>query len=201
MRRFYERKQFMEEYVYVIDYLPFGYGPGYMSSHEVRYRGPVAQAVGESYFTLLEISPLPGLQLNIRDRVYLGKVYDERLVKVNRRLSYDDLTATAKAELPAVLAIIVKKREKEYVEFFNKAHPLTKKMHSLELLRGIGKRTLWKILEERRRKPFESFDDIRERTKIDPVKLIVERIIRELSEEQKHYLFVPPQVIKRPSRF
>ncbi|RLE84799.1 MAG: DUF655 domain-containing protein [Thermoprotei archaeon] len=198
MKPFYGKKQFMEDYVYILDYLPFGYGPGYMSRYEVRYRGPIAQAIGESYFTLLEVTPLPGLQFNIRDRVYLGRVYDESIVRVTRRLSYDELTATAKAELPVILQLIVKKREKEYVDFFNKAAPLTKKMHSLELLRGIGKRTLWKILEERRRKPFESFDDIKERTKIDPVKVIVERIIEELSEPQRHYLFVPPQVIKRP---
>lgn len=198
MKRLQERRQYLEEYAYVLDFLPFGYGPGYQ--HEARHRGPVAQAVGESYFTLLELAPVPGLQLGVRERVYLGRVYDERIVRVVRRLSYDELTATAKAELPGILEIIVRKKEKEIVEIFNTAQALTKKMHSLELLRGIGKRTLWRILEERRRRPFESFEDIRERVKIDPVKVVVDRIVEELSEEQRHYLFVPREVIKRPSR-
>ncbi len=195
-------KKCYEEYAYVLDYLPFGY-PYYVSSPRApARRGPVAQAIGEEYFMLLELEPFRGIQLSPRERVYVGRnVADKiRVTRVVRRLTYDELTATAKAELPAVLETIVESKEDFFVDFFNNAEPLTKKMHELELLRGIGKKTLWRILEERKKKPFESFKDIQARAKIpDPKKLIVERIIEELRGGQKYYLFVVPALPHRES--
>lgn len=141
---------------------------------------------------LLELAPLAGIQLRIGDAISLTGGLDKQVIRVVGRISYEDLTATAKAELPGIIEKIVMKREKDFVEFFNKAEPLTTKMHSLELLRGIGKKTLWRILNERKKKPFSSFQDIRDRVRIDPVKLITERVIEELREPQRHYLFVVP---------
>jgi len=190
-RRFHRepREKLLEEFVYILDYLPYGYGAGMRRGYSSR---PTAQAIGEKYFTLLELRLIEGLELKIGEKLPLIGGLESQLLKVSKRLTYDELTATARAELPNIVRIIVEQREKEFVEFFNEAQPLTTKMHSLELLYGIGKKTLWKILNERKRKKFTSFQDIRERTKIDPVKLIVERIIEELSKEQKHYLFVKP---------
>jgi len=184
-------KKFYEDVAYVLDFLPYGYGVGYPRGGRYQSR-PVAQAVGERYFMLLELAPLEGLQLRVGERISLSGGLEGEVIRVTRRLRYDELTASARAELPNALTEIVKRREKFFVEFFNTAQPLTTKMHSLELLRGIGKKTLWKILEERRKRPFESFEDIRDRIKIDPLRLIVDRIIEELRGEQRHYLFVAP---------
>ncbi len=189
MSQIFDKKQKVyEEYAYILDYLPFGLGHGRRET----FRGPIAQAIGEKYFMLLELAPIPGLELKVGDRVPLGRDLESQLLRVTRRLAYDELTANAKAELPEIVKRIVLQREREFVEFFNKAEPLTTRMHSLELLPGVGKRILWKILEERKKKPFESFKDIYERVKIDPVKMICERILEELSTEQRHYLFVKP---------
>ncbi|MHA1628104.1 MAG: DUF655 domain-containing protein, partial [Candidatus Baldrarchaeia archaeon] len=71
--------------------------------------------------------------------------------------------------------------------------PITMRMHQLELLPGIGKKIMWEILEERKKKPFESFKDLTSRIKMpDPVKAIVKRILIELEGEDKYYLFVRP---------
>jgi len=61
----------------------------------------------------------------------------------------------------------------------------------LELLPDIGKVTVQKIIEERQKKPFESFKDIEERVKgIKNIQnIIYERIIRELSGKEKTKLF------------
>jgi len=196
MKKPYRERKFYEDMVYILDFLPYGYGLGYIRRYKRAHRGPVAQAIGVSYFILLELAPVSGLHLKIGERISLGGGLEGQIIKVTRRLTYDELTATSKAELPHILEIIVKSREKDFVEFFNTAPPLTKKMHSLELLRGVGKKVLWRIINERKKRPFESFEDIKSRVKIDPLKVIVERIIEELSMPQRHYLFVAPYYLR-----
>ena len=80
--------------------------------------------------------------------------------------------------------MIVTKDEHKYVQFFNEANPITTRMHSLQLLPGIGKTLMWALLEERKREPFKNFEDIAARTKLqNPKKVISARIIDELKEE------------------
>jgi len=187
------RPTYYEEYAYVLDYLP----QGYYSHTRVFVRGPIAQVIGEQYFILLEVSPFPGIALQIGERIYIGmKEVSLKIRRVLRRIRYEDLTTRAKSELERIVEIIVDKRVYDFIKFFNDAQPLTPRMHSLELLRGIGKKTLWKILEERRKKPFESFEDIQNRAKIsDPKKLIVDRIIREIMDSrEKYHIFTAPPI-------
>lgn len=108
------------------------------------------------------------------------------------RLKYDDLTPQAKEVLPKVVETIVREKEAKFVQFFNTSGPLTLKLHSLELLRGIGKKTLNAILEERRKRPFRSYDDIKARVGVDAVELLIDRILLELQGGEQYYLFVAP---------
>ncbi len=176
----------LEDYAYVIDFMPYGHPEDKRPIHK---REPLAQIVGEKYFTLLEVSIKKDKNPLVMDRVYIGKGERDVVKKIKRRLRYEDLTPAAKAELPFVLEHIVKEQEKRFVEFFNKAGPITTRMHQLELLPGIGKKTMWAIIEERKKKPFESFEDISSRVKgiQHPEKLIVGRIIYELQNPQAKY--------------
>jgi putative nucleotide binding protein len=65
-------------------------------------------------------------------------------------------------------------------------------MHQIELLPGVGKKHMWEILDERKEKPFENFEDIKKRVKLmpDPKKAIIKRILKELQGNEKHRLFV-----------
>jgi putative nucleotide binding protein len=66
-------------------------------------------------------------------------------------------------------------------------------MHSLELLPGLGNKTMWTIIEERKKKPFASFQDLADRVKTihNPQKMVASRIVQELQERyEKHKLFV-----------
>ena len=93
-------------------------------------------------------------------------------------------------ELENVVEKIVLNREMDFVNFFNTAKPITPRMHALELIPGIGKKYMWKILDERERKPFESFQDLQKRVNIpNPARLITKRVIEELSGESKYRLF------------
>jgi putative nucleotide binding protein len=63
-------------------------------------------------------------------------------------------------------------------------------MHSLELLPGIGKKSMWQIVNTRERKPFANYKDIQERAGLSDIpKIISKRIIEELSTESKYRLF------------
>ncbi|WP_214019622.1 DUF655 domain-containing protein [Methanoculleus sp.] len=178
-----------EENAVVIDVLPMGY----MSDQRPTYkREPVVQAVGVDQFKLLELVPKPGADIQIYDRVYIGDAEREKVERVKRRISYDDLTATAKLELPFVVEQIVRENEPRFVDFFNKSVPITPKFHMLHLLPGIGKKLMWEIIEQRGKKPFESFADISGRIKSlpHPDRMIVSRILHEIEDpDEKYHIF------------
>ncbi len=182
-----------EDYAYVLDVIPpeqiLAKNPSLLKKGFPKDEYYV-QVIGEQYFTLLEVTLKPGVFVEIGERVYIGNGPRDKVDKIVRRITYDELTSDAKKALPEIVAKIVKAQEKKFVDFFNKAGPITLKMHSLELLRGIGKKTLWQILEERKKKPFESFEDIRNRIGIDPEKLIIERILLELQGADQYRIFV-----------
>jgi len=177
-----------ETYAYVLDYLKEGYPEDDRPSY---LKEPIVQLVGESRFTLLEATPKPKVEIEVYERVFVGKAERDKIKFIKRRISYDELTSAAKVELPYVVEKIVTAREKDFVEWFNKAPPLTTRMHSLELIPGIGKKIMWEVLSERKRKPFESFQDIAERIHLmpDPKKAIVKKILSEIQEQDKYYLF------------
>jgi putative nucleotide binding protein len=154
----------------------------------------VAQMVGWEYFTLLEaainqsLNPKPGL------RLYIGKDVPRQLVRILRRISYQELTENAKFTLEKVVEEIVKEREAELVEFINTCGPLTPRLHALEALPGVGKKISMRLIEERSKTPFTSFKDIEERAGIQNFdKMIIKRIIEELSDPNaKYWLFTRP---------
>lgn len=180
-------ERYYEEYVYVLDFMPHGYSAAVKPSYR---REPIVQGVGENFFTLLELTLKPALRAAPREKLYIGRGERDKVDRVKGRIAYESLTAAAKDELPSVIEEIVKSSEKRFVQFFNNAGPITTRMHSLELLPRIGKKHMWLIIEERRKKLFTSFEDIEKRVGIpEASRLIVERILAELKGEEKYNLF------------
>ena len=189
-----------EEYAIVLDFLPRGYADSYANE-------PTAQAMGTKYFTLLELVVRKDVNLKLQQKVYIGPEQRPEIERIKGRLAYNKLTHTAKAELEAAIETVIHDDEKRFVDFFNRAGPLTIRMHTLELLPGIGKKHAQEILEEREKKPFESFEELVSRVKLlpDPVKMITNEILLELEGNSKYYLFVRPERkqedTRRPRRF
>ncbi|BBG24430.1 DUF655 domain-containing protein [Sulfuracidifex tepidarius] len=190
-RRRYHKEGPKDVIVYVLDYMREG-NP--LDKHKFHSNKPIIQAVGRDFFTLSEI-----LVQDISKEIQIEQMIDLREdngVLFDLNISYDDLTTVARDSLKRVLPTILTDKEQEIVTFFNNAGPLTLRLHSLELIPSIGKKTLRTFLEERKRKPFESYKDIEDRTGIKDVKgLLVERIIKEMQGEEKYYLFVYPFAI------
>ncbi len=173
-----------EDYGIVLDFLPQGYPLG-------RDRKPVAQILGEKYFTLLEVAPKAGVTLKHGERVYIGPDKRERIHHVIGRINISKLTNFAREELENAITRLVEQREKEFVDFFNNASGINIRLHEFEVLPGIGKKHMWHLLEARKEKPFESFEDIQKRVPLipDPKKIIVRRIIMELEGKDKYKIF------------
>ena len=178
-----------EEEAIVLDFLPNGYP---FDSRPMHLKTPIAQAVGKENITILELVPKKGIFLQPYEEVYIGEQKRDKIHHINGKIEVDKLTQTAKSELTPVVESLVMKNEQRFVEFFNKAQPLSTRLHVFELLPGVGKKHMWEIVEERRNEPFKNFEDIKRRVKLmpDPQKVIVKRIIEEVLGNEKHMLFV-----------
>lgn len=176
-----------EEVAIVLDFLPNGY-PFEKTSG---MKSPIAQALGKNHFTLLELIPKKGIFLQPYEEIYIGEGKRDKVHHIKGRLSMSNLTRTARSEIDYVIKDIVLKEEKRFVEFFNKAKPLTTRMHQIELLPGFGKKHMWQIIEQREEKSFESFSELKSRIKLlpNPELSIIKRIIKELEGKEKHRLF------------
>jgi putative nucleotide binding protein len=186
----------MEEYAWVIEYMPQGHAT------EMR-REAVVQLIGEQAFTLLEASVKPEATIVIGQRIYVGKDVRNEVDRIKRRVSYNELSAGARSMLPNILRKLIETREKFFIEFINKSRPISIRVHTLDLMPGIGKKNMETILAEREKKPFESFADLKARvpTLSDPVGIFAHRIISELEGQEKHYMFVRPPFQPQQGRF
>jgi putative nucleotide binding protein len=193
-----ESPQDREEYVWVLDYLPYGKSVDGSAGFQKK---PLVQAVGDKKFTLMELVPKNGVIPGIQSRVYIGQGDRNEIDHVKQRIGYSDLTTGANLELPFILEACVRSQEERFVKFFNDAHSITTRMHMLELLPGIGKKLMWSIIDERKKGNFKSFHDIRERIPSlhDPAKVIAHRIQDELKDDFiKYRLFTTPPRRQRP---
>lgn len=174
-----------EEHAIILDYLPYGYPLE-------KKMMPIAQAMGLSNFTLLQLVPRRGIKLELKEKVYIGEGKRDKVYYILGILPREKLTETAKLQLQEFAAKVVKEQEKRFVEFFNDADAINTRLHQLELLPGFGKKHMMAILEERKGKPFKDFQEIKKRIPNlpDPKKAIERRLIRELEKEERHNLFV-----------
>ncbi len=174
----------------VLDFLPHGHGTGRPE--------PIAQVMGNKYFSLLEVVARRDVMLKQGDVVYIGEEKREKIDHIKMRITSGQLTTFGKTELPHIIEQLVAENEQRFVDFFNKAQPISTRLHQLELIPGVGKKHMWDIIEERKKGPFKSFAELRERIKLlpDPKAAIVKRILMELENgEDRYRVFVagPPK--------
>ena len=179
-----------EEYGVVLDLLPHGRS----DADEPQYRrSPVAYAVGEQHFALYELTLEEDAGISIDDRIQIRPDFEAGINR-GRQVDYEDLSDGARSELDYVVEEIVERNEDRFVDFYNDAQPVTLRLHQLNLLPGIGDKLRDNILDQRKRRPFENFEDVKERVSglHDPKGVLVDRIFQELTEAEdlKYSLFV-----------
>lgn len=174
-----------EENAIILEYLPYGYP---LEKKQL----PLAQAIGIDNFTLLQLVPRRGIKLEVGEEVYIGSGKRDKIQYILGRCPREKLTETSKIQLREIIENKVAKDENKFVKFFNDAGPINTRLHQLELLPGFGKKNAKAILEERQKKPFESFDDMKKRISNipDPKKSVEKRIYEELTNIERHNLFI-----------
>jgi len=179
-----------EEYAVVLDFLPSG------KAGEAKQE-PVAQVLGTTYFTLLEVVSKPGIKLESGQKAYIGKGVRDHIDHIKGRIGFNDLTSSGQRRCEEEVRKLIQLKEAEFVGFLNRAGALNIRVHTLELLPTIGKKHLQALLDAREQKPFASFEEVR--TRVSSVgrieDIFVERIVQELKGNEKYYLFA-----KAPSR-
>ncbi len=174
-----------EEYAIILEYLPHGYPlEGKMM--------PLAQAIGEENLTLLELVPRRGIFLDSGERVYIGEGKRDKIYYILGRLHREKITESAKEQLHEFVKKIVEVKEKKFLDFFNKAEAINKRIHQIELLPGLGKKHMREIIKQREEKEFKSLEEMKKRIQNlpDPKNAIEKRIFKELTTLERHNLFV-----------
>ena len=149
----------MEDYAYVLDVLPEGRPD---SKRRLR-REAVVYGLGIEEFKIFDMKPVSCAAINIGDRCYIGKETEERIQidHVRARVNFVELTHTAQSELGFVLDEIGSTDESgKFIAFYNNAPPISRRYHALELLPGLGKKTMNLIVKNR---PYKDFKDMEEK--------------------------------------
>lgn len=173
-----------EEKAIVLDFLPYGYPLE-------KKMMPIAQAMGMQHFTLLEIVPRRGVKLESKEEVYIGDGKRDKVYYILGRLKSDKMTETSKRVLHEHIEKQIKDKEKKFIDFFNTAQAINTRLHQFELLPGFGKKHTSAIIEARKKKPFENFEDLKKRISNlpDPSGAIIKRLISEISGLERYRLF------------
>ena|SRR3989344_1907600 len=174
-----------EEKAIILDYLPYGYPLE-------KKMMPLAQAVGSKNLTLLELVPRRGIKLDPEEEVYIGEGKRDKIYYILGKLDVSKLTETAKETLKKYVERQIESDEQKFVDFFNTAEAINTRLHQFELIPGFGKKHTIAIIEERKKKPFESLEDLKKRiTNLpDPKTALVKRLTEELSGNERYLLFV-----------
>ncbi|QSG07450.1 DUF655 domain-containing protein [Halapricum desulfuricans] len=167
----------------VLDFLPHGRSDDERPQYE---KEPLAYAVSFGEFRLFELALSEDADISIGDRLPVERGDG---VERAREIEYEDLPSGARSELEYAIEDIVDEDQDRFVEFYNDAQPITTRLHALNLLPGIGKKLRNNVLEARKRRPFENFEDIDARVNglHDPKDVLVERILEEIEETDLKY--------------
>ncbi len=172
-----------DEYAIVIEYLPYGF----IDSND---RRPIAILLTDS-LTILSAAVKKEAKIEPGKRVYIGDGKRDDIHHIISKINFNKLSENGKQLLRNELEKRINEKQDYFVGIINRLGPINVRLHSIELIPNIGKKFTQKLLDERKKQPFSSYDDINSRVGLptDIRKDIEERIIQELSEVDKYRLF------------
>ena len=169
----------------ILDFLPHGRPDDTRPQYQ---KASLAYALDTDQFNLLELTLADDTDIGIVDRIEVGETADTDIEEVTD-IGYDEVSNSAVSELEYAIEAIIEADEQRFVDFYNDAQPISLRLHQLNLLPGIGKKLRNKIIDNRKRQPFESFEDLSDRVGglHHPKETIGERILEEIRDEDLKY--------------
>ena len=175
--------------VFVLDFYPQGKS---LSRKYADDFNPLVVVITADHFQFFDVVLKRGENIMVGDSFTISSSRPN-IFKI-KKIGFNQLSDSAVNLLPEIVQEIVKVSETRFIRFLNHARPLTSQMHQLQLIPGIGNKRLWQILEARKKSPFQTFEDFKDRTGIsDPILAFTNRIINEINEEEKYLLFTEKQ--------
>ncbi|MHA1207155.1 MAG: DUF655 domain-containing protein [Candidatus Hodarchaeales archaeon] len=175
--------------VFVLDFYPQGKS---LSRKYADDFNPLVVVITADHFQFFDVVLKRGENIVVGDSFTISSSRPN-IFKI-KKIGFNQLSDSAVNLLPEIVQEIVKVSEARFIRFLNHARPLTSQMHQLQLIPGIGNKRLWQILEARKKSPFQTFEDFKDRTGIsDPILAFTNRIINEINEEEKYLLFTEKQ--------
>jgi Predicted RNA-binding protein len=173
-----------DEYAYVLEYLPYGLAGS-------KDRRPSAIILTDSLGLLLVALKKESKPLEAGLRVYIGENKREEVHHIIERISPDKLSENGMLLLREKIKENVLQNEKKYIEVIDKIGPVNVRLHALSLIPGIGKKMVQKVIEEREKRPFESYQEMEQRvgSSYNVAKSIEDRIIEEMENKDKYRIF------------
>ena len=172
-----------DEYAYVLEYLPFG-------PLDSKDRKPAAIILTDSLGLLL-VALKKDAKVESGMKVYIGENKREEVHHIIQRTTPDKLSGNGTNALNERISAIVRENEGIYIEIINRLGFINVRLHSLNLMPGVGKKMVQKILEERNKGPFKSYSDFDTRVGFASgiERSITERINEELRGSDKYRIF------------
>ena len=172
-----------DEYAYVLEYLPYGLS-------DSKDRRPSVIILTDSV-ALLQAALKKNVKVDVSKKVYIGENKREEIHHIIGRITPDKLSESGLQTLKDLIHNIVQENEKKYLGVINTLGPINVRLHAIELIPGLGKKLTQKLLEERKKKLFDSYKDLDERLQLvsSIVRSIEARILEELDNKDKYRVF------------
>lgn len=149
---------------------------------------PLVQAVGTTTFALVDVTVTDTSALDQGDRLYVGPGTWDRVVGIDRRLSYHALPAVIQGLLGPTIERIIQRNEDRFIEAFNTTVLVDCDGHPLELLAGLSPACREAIVAERSQRRFADFADLTTRVECveQPENLLGKRVLAELHGDDRY---------------
>jgi putative nucleotide binding protein len=150
---------------------------------------PLVQAVATTSFALVDVIVTDASALDRGDRLYVGPGAWDRVVGIDRQLSYHALPAVVQGVLGPTIERIIQRNEDRFIEVFNTTILDDHDGHPLDLLSGLSADCREAIVAERSQRRFADFTDLTARVECvkQPWNLVAERVLTELRGDDDTY--------------
>lgn len=157
--------------------------------HKIVGNGNV-YVLGTNKFTPLELSVKKDHYVQLEERVYFGSDKRDKINNIVKWISEREFLKAGKTLVLNVIIKIILEKEAYFIDIINNNSEKEQFLKALQRALDIGPKTAEKIINARKEKPFESFEDIENRASTTVVlKKLANKIYDEIYGKDKFRIY------------